>query len=229
MSLKTLRTLPPGGWAFDQKAPDGSIRKFSEMGPFGDAVLKIQNYRKGNGIKPDDVDSIAHELEVFTCARLGNDPNWCESKKNSLLSRISVLPAHVLKAAHRVADVGRGVQIISDWLGDGGVPVSQELANGRGAVCLKCPLNQDGHNVAKLTDKIAEAILDQRRKKLEMNLRVEGEADLHTCEVCLCHLPLKVWVPIKTIAERTHPKLMEKFPEYCWMKTETSTPKETTT
>lgn len=225
--LITLKTLPPGGWRFEQKSKDGRIIKLDGMGPFWDHVHAIQTYRKSNGITPDDEQSISYELQAQTCARLGNDPKWCDSQKKTLLRRLSVLPAHVREAAQRVENVSNGARILVDWLGDGAVPVPISLAQSRTNICLcagtdgtPCPENIESHGVMQLTDKIAEAILEQRRKKKEMNLFVDGEKNLHTCRVCACHLPLKVHVPMDVIIARTSEKLLKRFPSYCWMRTE---------
>lgn len=224
--LKTLKTIPPGGWIFEQKTPAGTIKKFSTMVPFGEAVKGIVAYRKGNAIEPHDFESVAVELENQTCARLGHNPKYCEVKKKSLLDKINILPAHVKKAVELAGNATNGARILSDWLGDGAIPVNRSLAQARTNVCISCPLNQESHGMMKLTDAIASAILEQRRQKTEMSLEVISETELHTCSVCACHLPLKVWVPMKTIANRTHPKLVEKFPDFCWMKTENNEPKE---
>lgn len=221
MTLKTTKTLPPGGWIFDQLKPDGSKKHFEFMTPFSDAVRQIADYRKGNGIAPFDADSVADELEAQTCQRLGGDPQWCVTeKKTSLLDRIKVLPAHVRSRVQLAGNVARGALILADWVGEDAKPVEVKIAQARADVCIGCPQNQASHGVMRLTDAIAEAIMEQRRTKLEMGLKVQGEELLHTCAQCSCHLPLKVWVPMKTILGRTSEKLVAEFPDHCWMKTE---------
>lgn len=218
--LKTLKTIPPGGWIFEQKTPAGTIKKFSTMVPFGEAVKGIVAYRKGNAIEPHDFESVAVELENQTCARLGHNPKYCEVKKKSLLDKINILPAHVKKAVELAGNVTNGGRILHDWLGDGAIPVNRSLAQARADICLPCPHNQESHGVMKLTDSIAKAILEQRRKKSELEIRTNGEEGLHTCDVCLCHINLLVHVPIKTIADRSHPKLDNKYPDFCWKRKE---------
>jgi len=221
MPLKTTKTLPPGGWPFRQQLADGTFKKFESMAPFGEAVKILMAFRKGNNITPNDFESIALELEKYTCDRLGNNPQFCEvQKKTSLLSKLHVLPAHVKRAVERAEDVGNGVRILSDWLGDGASPVDPSLAQSRAEGCVKCPMNVESHGVMMLTDAIASAILEQRRKKSEMGFTTTVEGDLHTCSVCLCHLSLLVHVPIKTIANRTDQRLDEKYPDECWKKKE---------
>jgi len=238
MPLKTRTTFPPGGFPFDQKKADGSVKKFDGLTyGFWPQVIRIKEYREGNGLMPTDKFAIADELDAFQCERLGFDPRWVESKKNPTFGAHQFSPSHLLRSAKHAA---AGVNILKDWLGEGGVPVTPELAQARADVCLKgdqdkdgnpckCRNNKEGHFFQKLTTAIAKAIHEQRREKLRLGMRVEGEEELHTCTVCDCHLPLKVHVPFKTIAERTSDVQWEEFPEFCWMnkERENATPQTT--
>lgn len=226
MNLLTFKKLPPGGWILPQKFADGTTRKLEFMGPFADAIRDIRQLRLENNILPNDVDSIASELEQYTVQRLGGDPKWCTSQKKTLWQNVHALPSHVRDLAKHAVAAGRGATILSDWLGDGMQPVENRLAENRARVCLSCPLNVESHGASKWTDKIAAAILDQRRAKTERGLKVPHEELLFTCQECLCHLPLKVWVPLETILGRTDQIALDKFPDHCWMRTE-SAPKET--
>ena len=59
------------------------------------------------------------------------------------------------------------------------------------------------------------ALLVRRQIELKnkLNLRVNGEKSLHICGGCLCVLKLKVWAPIKFIAQTTD---MTKLHPDCW-------------
>lgn len=239
--LKTLRTLPPGGWIFEQKLANGTVKKIQFMTPFGEALVQIRAFRVANNILPQDLDSIALELESQTVLRLGEDSKYCDSKKKTLLSHLAELPTHVSRVVKHAAAAGEGARILMDWIGDGMHPVDSVRAQKRANVCLRggpadkngnptpCPHNQESHGAAMLTDKIAAAILEQRRQKSNMGLKVGGEDHLFTCQICTCHLPLKVWVPMETIVARMSEKKIQKFPSFCWMRTENPPPKEPTT
>jgi hypothetical protein len=222
MPLKTRQTFPPGGFPYIQKKADGTVHKFDGLTyGFWDQCARIKEYRVGNGLLPTDLQAIATELDSYQCERLGFDPNWVESKKKSPWAANQFSPSHVLRQG---AALAAGANILKDWLGEGGIPVTQELAQSRANICLNCPQNQEGHFVQKLTTIIAKAIHDQRREKLRMALRVDGEEELHTCAVCSCHLPLKVWVPFQTIAERTTDVQWKEFEAVtdCWVNKEKS-------
>ncbi len=53
-----------------------------------------------------------------------------------------------------------------------------------------------------------------------MNLHVDGEEGLGTCEICGCVQKLKIWVPHRHIYKQTTPAQLEKFPSFCWIQTE---------
>jgi hypothetical protein len=225
--LKTLKTIPPGGWIYVQEYNDNGqkrTRKFSDMGPIGTIVGVLLSFRTANKLPRASYDEIVEDIENATCERIGFDPQWCVSKKNwTALSRPGLRESVVAGAIHAVRNAASGASILSDWCGEGAEPVDNALANARAQTCLVCPRNQEGHFFAKLTGLVARAILAQRRVKTERGLQVSCEDALHTCTVCDCHLPLKVWVPWKTIFDRTHPDKLKEFPEQCWILTETKT------
>ena len=117
----------------------------------------------------------------------------------------------------RITKIGKGTQIIRDWLGSDGVAVDRTLAHSRADICLKCPNNVQG---AKITEAIADAIKSHVQVKNEMGLRVLGEKSLGQCSVCLCSLRLKIWCPIEFISGHLEKEELDKFVPYCWIKGE---------
>lgn len=115
----------------------------------------------------------------------------------------------------------------SSWLGDGGQPVEQQLAQRRTEVCLKCPQNQEMPIWETLAAPQATQLRKQLQLKAKMQLAVQGESGLHTCKTCLCILALKVWCPIQRVLEVT--ELNDLHPN-CWILSESKaldTPKNT--
>lgn len=107
------------------------------------------------------------------------------------------------------------------WLGEGGHPVPREQAQARADICLQCPHNNPTLNVYEL---FASGVASQVRRTIEMRndlkLTVEGDKDLHICDVCLCVLKLKVHVPIKFIANHIDKQIISELPDFCWQKRE---------
>ena len=110
-----------------------------------------------------------------------------------------------------------GFIILTDWIGTGGHTVPREAAQARANVCLKCP-----HSATTLlfSGASAEAMKVALEIKKSAELRVEGEKSLGSCDICLCKINLKVWVPIFHILAGSNEEEISKFPAECWIKTE---------
>ena len=111
--------------------------------------------------------------------------------------------------------------ILTDWLGEGGKPVHPGLAETRSHTCEICPQNRDPRWWEAATDLAAESMRAYLEHKNSLYYTVTNEADLGMCRVCGCCLPLKIHVPLKHILENTKPETIGKFPDNCWIKTET--------
>jgi uncharacterized protein (UPF0218 family) len=240
MPLKTVNKLPPGGWVYDQKGPDGKvIKKFKSMSPFKEACLEIQRFRQNNSHPRTDLSEVMDDVEEFQCARLGYDPSVCVSKKKTarffspsqiFQASASHLRESVEAAGRRISQAMDGSAILKDWLGDGGIPVPKEQSQARADICSgrltanPCPFNVAGFAPIEA---VAEAIKQQTEEKNKLNLRVEGEENLKSCDLCWCPLPLKVHVPMSYIVSKTPAKMLAKFRQAqpaCWMNTENQNP-----
>jgi hypothetical protein len=114
-------------------------------------------------------------------------------------------------------------KILNDWLGEGGKPVSQELAESRAKVCVNCPYNTK----VKLWEKLKSAAADVVRSHIEiktgMDIHADGEDELGMCRICSCVLFLKVHVPLKHITDNTDDETLKRFQTLkpdCWIYTE---------
>lgn len=116
----------------------------------------------------------------------------------------------------KVKRIPNGISAISDWIGDGGIPVNQGEAQGRANICLRCPANKIQFG---FIEAVAAAIKKTVKIKAHLGLRTHGEKKLGTCEECLCPLKLKVWVPIEVVRrhmmEGEEEKLFSRNAE-CW-------------
>lgn len=111
---------------------------------------------------------------------------------------------------------------IREWWGDGGHP--DPKAQDRADVCTgrltgkPCPYNYHGRWL--FPKAVADAIRRCFEIKSHAQLTVTGEENLGQCECCNCVLSLKVHTPLTHILNTTNPRELEKFPEWCWIKTE---------
>jgi len=118
----------------------------------------------------------------------------------------------VARAAARVRNTAQGVRILSEWLGDGGTPVDQSLAQQRLNTCLHC-LHNKPTNPNSIEKAVGEVIIEQEELRHDMAMILQGESNAGTCEVCGCYLKLKVWVPLSYLGDR-------KMPDICWISQE---------
>jgi hypothetical protein len=120
----------------------------------------------------------------------------------------------------------KGGSVIDDWLGAGGQPVSQEVADQRAQCCISgndggtCPHNKAPLWWEKAKGSIAQAILDMLAIKNEVAMEVHQEEKLSMCSQCGCCLKLKVWTPLIHVRKVLDQKTVTELPRFCWMKKE---------
>lgn len=242
MNIELLknRSQPPGGWSY--WCPVGEM-DFPGGFAFDVQVSKIRQYRAANPNLnlPSDLGSVRNELLRFTFARLrkrlgaeealkwfsvtGTDDAEIDEiiKKNS-----TTLPpksdtdqdarhAGVIETAGHLIE---GARILSDMFGEGRGPVQPSVSFLRAGVCAECKKNKPGNWLARLAGAVGPFIKEQMALKKQMNLDTPHDSRLTSCEVCDCFLPLLVWTPIETIAERTRAETLQKYPSHCWKKRE---------
>lgn len=125
-----------------------------------------------------------------------------------------------------VQETAEGLEILSDWLGAGGKPVSPEQAEQRARACAQgdngkpCTFNcaPKWWEYAKLA--VAHWITKELEAKNKMGLSVPNESEIHMCSRCGCCLPLKVWTPIDHIRAHLHFDSVQTYPDHCWIKRE---------
>ena len=123
--------------------------------------------------------------------------------------------------------------ILAEWFGEGGEPVPRQLAADRANIC-RCIHDFESceNNTAAnwwqthLSDPIAQVITTmlEFKNKTDIHLPDYVETDLGMCKICGCCLKLKVWTPIKHIANHTSIEQLAQYPSFCWIKRETLTP-----
>lgn len=120
------------------------------------------------------------------------------------------------------------LELLHDWLGSGGYPVSQMKADQRAAACVygnsgkPCHLNIEQGWWDRIKSAIASTIKKQLQIKHEMKLKSALEDSLFMCQGCGCALPLKVWVATEHIKSHTSTDQIDKMPLWCWQRMEMS-------
>lgn len=124
-------------------------------------------------------------------------------------------------AFHAIQQTAIGAKILAEWLGAGGIPVTQEVADARAGACLKCPLHRQGEWWEKyISDPIAKVIQRHLSIKQAANMRLAREDEVGMCSACGCCIRLKAHVPIAHIKSHTSNETFQKYHVDCWAKKE---------
>lgn len=124
-----------------------------------------------------------------------------------------------MNVLQELRDDATGLQLVRDWLGDGGETVEQAHADERAAICAGCRQNSPV-NYGQLKLAVAALIKRGIEIKRHVNLSTPHDDALHVCKVCRCVLATKVWVPVKHIRAHTTDKQLAELPDHCWMRRE---------
>lgn len=111
----------------------------------------------------------------------------------------------------RAKAIPHGLKVLSEWIGDGGDVVPQDVAQDRASICIKCPKNEARWMPS---DTVAAAIKKHLEVKNKLELRVVGEKNLGTCSVCTCVIRLLIWEPQDRVKAQLQPD--EIYPNFCW-------------
>lgn len=231
MRLKTRSMFPPGGWVFTQPQTGWDLR-FGMT--FDQAVEAIINHRRSNPRfnLTTEFNAVAAELEGYTIARLRSIPNasgWIidDGPLGKAVRPSSTTPtAHEGVVAGTVAGakkLGAGVRVLIDWVGSGGKPVGIKLATERALTCARgvrggrCPLNRPAKWTEWAKDKIAASIKAQLELKNQMRMHTPFDAEIETCDACLCWLPLKVHTPLNAILDHQSEETRSRLDSGCWI------------
>lgn len=226
--LKSRNGFPPGGWIFFEPATQWSLPNPTAH-TFDMAVKAIIAHRHNNPRfnLPTGYEDVAMELENFTITRLNSDPAWVIEGAGAQKKTITPTPlqpekqerVNLVQRLKQLYSQGKqGKEVLSEWIGEGGIPVSQPLAQNRANTCLVCPKNVQGDILNSLTGSVASLVKSQIEAKEHLSLKLTGEEKLGTCEVCGCFLKLKPWVPLTHILH--HTDSLDELPESCWIKQE---------
>lgn len=211
-------TFPPGGWSYRQPQLNWSTP--TPLGStFAQTVELIRKVRVKNPAVSakhnlsTDSEAIAQELLLYTRRRLKLPDNPIpKAEAPGVFSR----PLGAVAAAGRA--IAAGAKTLVSWLGDGGKPVSNELAEKRAAICVQCPNNDKGDWLRYFTLPATEILRKQLNFRNEMGAKTSADDQLQVCSVCKCPLKLKVFVPMENIFKQTSPDIQAALPSFCWIK-----------
>lgn len=228
LMLKSRRQFPTGGFHFYESRTNWSP---PSMLDFETTVDLIVAHRKANprfaGQWSTGWDAVANELDEQTCRHLqskGLFDQWCNGAEptsfpSGPVRQLSWLGRKLVDAAEGVKMIA-GIGVLTDWLGSGGRPVSEPIANARAEICKSCPQNQSGDWTRFFTNPASEAIRKQLAIKNDMSLSTHCDNDLGVCSACLCPLKLKVHAPIHHVLNHLNQNVKDRLDKRCWILSE---------
>lgn len=225
MRLKSTTEFPPGSFQYLQSQTGWS----AIPGSFDSVVRQVIGHRIGNKAISQqynlstDYTLVSAEVDEFNAARCvasGWNGFVIEAPAPSFRppTVFKKLSQNVVGGSKRIV---AGVKAVALWLGDGLKPVSQELAEQRASVCVKCPLNKEGDFWQKIGAAAASQVRTQLEIKNDMALKTIYDAQLFSCQACDCWLPLKTFCEIDFITSYTSEWVWGKLDPGCWMLSET--------
>lgn len=224
VTLKSITQCPPNGFQYFQPETGWNNLEHSPQSQWDFKLLcrDVQTMRKANPRfnLPTDLNQIEIEVRQTNALRMlsisGGEYYIQEDSAPAVASLKKVLRP-LRKPAGAVGAVSKlitGVNVLLDWLGSGGVPVSKETAERRASVCITCPMNQAGD---WFTDTASALIRSQIGAKNDLSLSTIHDDKLNTCKICLCPLPLKIWAPLEAVKAHMKDEVRKELPEYCWI------------
>ncbi len=194
LRLKPTNQTPPDFYTY--KFQDGYTIRAVGYDEWWD---KIKKYASDNNYPVPSVE----EAEDALCRRLSGE--WCSGgDEYSFVSTRFTLD-----------DFLRGMKTLGEFVLKGQV-VSPEMAEARGMVCSRCPLNTPVPGCASCVG-LANAVVAIKGAK-----STKHDHLLKVCSVCLCSNEAQIWLPIDSLAKSTTPEMMEKYRRVgeCWKKNE---------
>lgn len=183
-------------------------------------VAAIQAHRKANPRfnLNTDLNVIAEEADTANALRMksifGADSYYIETGGGG-----AAQPPKTMAPLQNLVSVAVGAKILVEWLGEGGNPVDQSLAEHRASICAGCNQNGPGDWLSVFTAPVANQIKKQIALKRGLRLETGHDKQLGLCMACSCPLPLKVFTPLKHINNHMTDAVkveLEKVP-HCWI------------
>lgn len=225
--MKSRNDWPPAGWIYvqpqtgwqsqGQQSFTGLVNSLIAHRLANPGLVKKHNWAT-------DFESVANEVDAYNDARC-RAHGWLNYVTGDQTVPFPVAPRPFsprrgVVVGTTLKHVSAGVKTLLDWLGSGGRPVEQALAEKRATVCMTCPQNGTGGLEHYFTVPASQAIKLQLEIKNDLKLATSHDAILNVCEACSCPLKLKVWCPLDHILKEMDEATKAKLDPRCWILSE---------
>ncbi len=188
MRLKAKNRIPYGG-GYKIVDPLTAIRV--EATTWDHLMTKVRDERKANGA-PMGLE-LEDEVETWACIA---HPDEVDVVDERLPKRRSL----------GLDDVVRGTKTILAFKLAGSPLVSQEEANRRAGICIRCPMNlmwQTSCSVCDKIDDVVRGVIGQIKTPHDQNLRA--------CTICGCSLKAAVHIPNSILNQANNAEMNQAF------------------
>lgn len=189
--LKTLNTVPPGGWRYLQPGTNVWFRERS----WDVIVKKITTHREYKGI---DVGDVPRDIQDQICMSLG--PEHCRPYPGETWEPVEDRTNQL--SPGMVLSLSKG---ILSFIKSGAQWVEPSEAERRAEICRSCPFNKPAAMCScSAAYKVINAAVPAEKVP-------EG---IDVCMACGCSLKAKVNLPLSVIKDSIQNN--QKFPGHCW-------------
>lgn len=221
MPLKERFKQIPQGLQFLQPETQWKPRPWAS---FDEIVNSLISHRQGNpsllakGWSTDrkTVESEVDAYNTAICKAMGWTDYIVEGGGAAATPFPAQSPQRSLLERSRQLAAGAGVQI--DFIKSREEAVPAETAAVRAKICVDCQFNVKGGLETFFTKPASEAV----RRGLELargwKLSIPQSEMVNICDVCLCPLKLKIWIPLSFIQARMPAEVGAAMPDWCWIK-----------
>ena len=223
------RQIPNGFKYLEALTGWNSVKQIGSHPSFDRLVNELLTHRLGNPRYKDKwktsragVEQDVEQYQVKICQSNGywdfiTDAEIAASPPPKVLPPSSLAGA----AAGVIKKSAVPIRIVVDWIGNDLIPVDIKLAEQRAESCAACPFNDPDPNfLQRIGALAAKEVAHLIEVKHDLSLRTSLDDKIHTCSVCDCHLPLKIWVPLKHLKNYTSDDVRSRLWDHCWIKKE---------
>lgn len=229
--LKSRQSPGPNGWLYTEKRTGWKSWEVDPVSQWDFNLLcrRYQEHAQANpGLRLEtDLGRIQEMVDFANAMRYlqiaGADiyVNRSADPPKAVAPQPPPPPSRLAAVGQHIKNLDAGRKTLSEWWGEGGKPVEQELANKRAEICFTCPKNVTGGGLlARFTREGAALIQATIEEKNRAKLSTPFDEKLNVCEACDCPLVLKCFVPLKHITSHLPEASKSKLHPDCWILSE---------
>ena len=218
LRLKSRNHSPIGGFIVDVPEISNTHRVFWDFKTAANALWDLLQANPGILRRfphlPQNREACDYYVDSRNAQRMLTIPSGNNYvAEDGPIPKLSPLP----RAVAGLQRLAVGAANLTAWLGDGGKPVEQTLANARAVTCVTCPKNERGGLETWFTGVATELIRKTLAIRNDLGMQTPVDDKLCVCSACTCPLKLKVHVPLTYITRKLSDEQKAALDPRCWV------------